>query len=55
MKKIRTGDQVVFLKVVVVAPARVRRDGRVQAQGSPVHHATLGPLEECWRSRPGRA
>ncbi len=44
-EKIGTGDQVVFLKVVAVAPARVRRDGRVQAQGSPVHHATLGPLE----------
>ena len=34
-ERIRTGDQVVFLKVVAVAPARVRRDGRVQAQGSP--------------------
>jgi hypothetical protein len=44
--KIRTGDQVVFLKVVAVAPAQVRRDGRVQAQGSPCDHATLGPLEE---------
>ncbi len=44
--KIRTGDQVVFLKVVAVAPAQVRRDGRVQAQGSPCEHATLGPLEE---------
>ena len=44
--KIRTGDTVVFVKVVAVAPAQVRRDGRVQAQGSPAGHATLGPLEE---------
>ena len=53
--KIRTGEPVVFCKVVAVAPAQVRRDGRVQAKGSPVHHATLGPLEDGWRSRPGRA
>jgi hypothetical protein len=45
-ERIRTGEQVVFLKVVVVAPARVRRDGRVQAIGSPCDHARLGPLEE---------
>ncbi len=45
-EQIRTGDQVVFLKVVAVAPAQVRRDGRVQAQGSPCDHARLGPLEE---------
>src|SRR6266568_3159333 len=45
-ERIRTGDVTVFCKVVAVAPAPVRRDGRVQAQGSPVHHATLGPLEE---------
>ncbi len=48
--KIRTGDGVVFVKVVAVAPAQVRRDGRVQAQGSPAGHATLGPLEE-WLER----
>ena len=29
--QIRTGDQLVFVKVVAVAPAVVRRDGRVQA------------------------
>src|SRR6266568_3307236 len=29
--KIRTGDAVVFLKPVAIAPAVVRRDGRVQA------------------------
>jgi hypothetical protein len=31
---------------VVVASARVRRRGQVQAQGSPCDHATLGPLEQ---------
>ena len=45
-EKIRTGGPVVFCKVVAVAEARVRRDGQVRAKGSPVHHATLGPLEE---------
>ena len=45
-EQIRTGDVVAFCKVVAVAPARVRRRGQVQAQGSPADHATLGPLEE---------
>ena len=45
-EKIGTRDDVVFLKVVAVAEAQVSRDGRVRAKGSPVHHATLGPLEE---------
>jgi len=45
-EKIRTGGPVVFCKVVVVAGAQVRRDGQVRAKGSPVHHATLGPLED---------
>jgi hypothetical protein len=52
-ERIRTGDQVVFLKVVVVAAARVRRDGRVQAQGSPCDHATLGPLEDWLEEQAG--
>ncbi len=52
-EQIRTGDQVVFLKVVAVAPAQVRRDGRVQAQGSPCDHATLGPLEEWLEEQAG--
>ncbi|MGH3236972.1 MAG: hypothetical protein ACRDOH_27690, partial [Streptosporangiaceae bacterium] len=43
--KIRTGGTVVFCKVVAVAEAQVKRDGQVRAKGSPVHHATLGPLE----------
>jgi hypothetical protein len=45
-EKIRTGGAVVFCKVVAVTEAQVRRDGQVRAKGSPVHHATLGPLEE---------
>jgi hypothetical protein len=45
-EKIRTGGAVMFCKVVAVAEAQVRRDGQVRAKGSPVHHATLGPLEE---------
>jgi hypothetical protein len=49
-ERIRTGEVTVFCKVVAVAPARVRRDGRVQAQGSPAEHATLGPAEE-WLDR----
>src|SRR6266702_216168 len=42
----RTGDVVVFLKPVAVAPAVVRRDGRVQARGHPADHARLGVAEE---------
>lgn len=45
-EKIRTGGTVVFCKVVAVAEAQVKRDGQVRAKGSPVLHATLGPLEE---------
>ncbi len=44
-ERIRTGGAVVFCKVVAVTGAQVRRDGQVRAKGSPVHHATLGPLE----------
>ncbi len=44
--KIRTSGAVVFCKVVAVAEAQVKRDGQVRAKGSPVHHATLGPLED---------
>jgi hypothetical protein len=43
----------VFCKIVAVASARVRRDGRVQAQGSPAAHATLGPLEDWLESQAG--
>jgi hypothetical protein len=45
-ERVRTGGTVVFCKVVAVAEAQVKRDGQVRAKGSPVHHATLGPLEE---------
>ncbi len=40
--RIRAGDVVVFCKPVAVAPAVVRRDGRVQAAGHPADHARLG-------------
>jgi len=42
---IRAGEQLVFVKVVAVAPAVVRRDGRIQAGGHPADHARLGALE----------
>jgi hypothetical protein len=45
--RIRTGGAVAFLKLVAVADAQVSRDGQVRAKGSPVRHATLGPLEEA--------
>jgi hypothetical protein len=54
-RRIRTGEPVVFCKIVAVAPAQVRRDGRVQAKGSPVHHARLGRWRSGWRRSPGRA
>jgi len=38
---------------VAVAEAQVKRDGQVRAKGSPVHHATLGPLEERLESEAG--
>jgi hypothetical protein len=44
--KIRSGDLVVFCKPVAIAPAVVRRDGRVQAAGHPADHARLGLAEE---------
>ena len=43
---IRTGDTAVFVKVIAVAPAVVRRDGRVQAGGHPADHARLGAAEQ---------
>jgi hypothetical protein len=52
-ERIRSGEVMVFCKVVAVAPAVVRRDGRVQAKGSPAVHATLGPLEEWLESQAG--
>jgi hypothetical protein len=52
-ERIRAGGAVVFCKVVAVAEAQVKRDGQVRAKGSPVHHATLGPLEERLESQAG--
>ncbi len=40
--RIRAGDQLLFVKVVAVAPAVVRRDGRIQAGGHLAGHARLG-------------
>ncbi len=42
---ITAGDLVAWCKVVVVAPALRRRDGRVQAAGRPCDHARLGAAE----------
>jgi hypothetical protein len=44
--RVRSGDLVVWCKPVAVAPAVVRRDGRVQAAGHPADHARLGVAEE---------
>jgi hypothetical protein len=52
--KIATGDLVVFCKPVAVAPAVVRRDGRVQAAGHPADHARLGLAEERLDALTGR-
>src|ERR1019366_10031972 len=41
-----TGVRGMFCKPVAIAPAVVRRDGRVQAQGHPAGHARLGMAEE---------
>lgn len=43
--EIRTGEAVVFCKVVLVTQAVVKKAGHVRAEGSPCAHATLGPLE----------
>jgi len=53
--RIRTGDAVVFLKPVAVAPAVVRRDGRVQAAGHPADHARLGVAEDRIDAMAGQA
>ena len=43
---IAAGTSVAWCKVVVVAPALLRRDGRVQAAGRPCDHARLGVAEQ---------
>src|SRR4249919_3007655 len=45
-ERITAGDPVAWCKIVVVAPALLRRDGRVQAQGRPCEHARLGAAEQ---------
>lgn len=50
---VRTGEVVVWLKVMLLAPAAVRRDGRVQVAGKPADHARLGVLEEELDARCG--
>ena len=52
-ERIRTGEPVVFLKVVAVAPAVVTRKGQVRAAGSPCAHARLGPLEDWLDAQAG--
>ncbi|MGH3125810.1 MAG: hypothetical protein ACRDND_32945, partial [Streptosporangiaceae bacterium] len=52
--KIATGDLVVFCKPVAVAPAVVRRDGRIQAAGHPADHARLGVAEDRLDELAGR-
>src|SRR5262245_65813976 len=44
-EEVRAGEPVAWCRVVVVAPAVVRRDGRVQAEGRPCDHARLGAAE----------
>src|SRR5450755_442820 len=43
--RVRAGEPVAWWKIVAVAPAVVRRDGRVQAKGRPCDHARLGAAE----------
>jgi len=45
-EQITAGDLVAWCKIVVVAPALLRRDGRVQAEGRPCEHARLGAAEQ---------
>jgi hypothetical protein len=51
--EIRTGDAVVFLKVVLVTEAVVKKAGHVRAEGSPCAYATLGPLEDWLDDKAG--
>src|SRR4249919_712140 len=50
---VTAGGPVAWCKVVVVAPAVLRRDGRVQAEGRPCDHARLGVAEQELDSRCG--
>jgi len=44
--RVRAGEPVAWCKIVAIAPAVVRRDGRVQAMGRPCDHARLGAAEQ---------
>ena len=44
--QIARGESVAWCKIVAIAPAVVRRDGRIQAAGRPCEHARLGAMEE---------
>ena len=52
-EKIRSGESVAWCEVVAVAPAVVRRDGRVRAGGRPCGHARLSGLEQELDARCG--
>jgi hypothetical protein len=52
--KIESKELVAWCTVVAIAPAVVRRDGRVQADGRPCDHARLGALEQELDDRRGR-
>ncbi len=43
---VTAGEPVAWCKVVVTAPAVLRRDGLVQAEGRPCDHARLGAAEQ---------
>jgi hypothetical protein len=45
-ESIRSAEPVAMCKIVAVAPAVVRRDGRVQADGRPCEYARLGVAEQ---------
>ena len=52
-ERIRTGDRLVFVKVVALTDAVVTRDGQVRADGRPYDHARLGPLEDWLDAQAG--
>jgi len=52
--RIRAGDVTVFCKVVAVAQARVRRDGRVQARAARLSTRRSARLRNGWTARRGR-
>jgi hypothetical protein len=53
-ERFRSGEAAVFCKVVGVAPAVVRRDGKVQAAGSRPGTRRWARWRSGWRTGPGR-